>query len=68
MNNIKFNSVLIVGVGLIGSSLARAIRDNNLAKNIYGLPMAKNINGPPMAKNIKSEVASILVLACHYHR
>ena len=37
MNNIKFNSVLIVGVGLIGSSLARAIRENNLAKNIYGL-------------------------------
>ena len=37
MSNIKFNSVLIIGVGLIGSSLARAIRDNNLAKNIYGL-------------------------------
>lgn len=37
MINKKLNSVLIVGIGLIGSSLARAIRDNNLAKNIYGL-------------------------------
>lgn len=37
MNNIKFNSVLIIGVGLIGSSLARAIREKNLANNIYGL-------------------------------
>lgn len=37
MSDIKFNSVLIIGVGLIGSSIARAIRDYNLAKNIYGL-------------------------------
>ena len=37
MSNIRYNSVLIIGVGLIGSSLARAIKDNNLAKNIYGL-------------------------------
>ena len=37
MNNIKFNSVLIIGVGLIGSSLARAIREKDLSNNIYGL-------------------------------
>ena len=37
MSNIRYNSVLIIGVGLIGSSLARAIKENNLAKNIYGL-------------------------------
>ena len=37
MKNIKHNSVLIVGMGLIGSSLARAIKENDLAKNIYGL-------------------------------
>ena len=37
MSNIRYNSILIVGVGLIGSSLARAIREKNLAKNIYGL-------------------------------
>ena len=32
-----FNSVLIIGVGLIGSSLARAIKDYKVAENIYGL-------------------------------
>jgi len=37
MSNIKFNSVLIIGVGLIGSSLARAIREYDLAKCIYGI-------------------------------
>ena len=37
MSNIRYNSVLIIGVGLIGSSLARAIKENNLSKNIYGL-------------------------------
>jgi cyclohexadieny/prephenate dehydrogenase len=33
----KFNSVLIIGLGLIGSSLARAIQDYKLAQEITGL-------------------------------
>lgn len=37
MNNIKFNSVLIIGLGLIGSSLAHAIKKKKLSDNIYGL-------------------------------
>jgi len=37
MNKIKFNSVLIIGVGLIGSSLARAIKEYNISKEVYGL-------------------------------
>ena len=37
MTKTRFNSVLIIGTGLIGSSLARAIKENNLAKYIYGL-------------------------------
>ena len=37
MNNIKLNSILIIGLGLIGSSLARAVQENRLAKNIFGL-------------------------------
>jgi len=37
MTNTRFNSVLIIGVGLIGSSLARAIKENDFAKNIYGI-------------------------------
>ena len=36
MSNIKFNSVLIIGVGLIGSSIARAIKEHNISHNIYG--------------------------------
>jgi len=37
MNKIKFNSVLIIGVGLIGSSLARAIKEYDISKEVYGL-------------------------------
>ena len=33
----KFNSVLIIGMGLIGSSISRALIENDLANNIYGL-------------------------------
>ena len=33
----KFNSVLIIGMGLIGSSLSRAIKKKNISNNIYGL-------------------------------
>jgi len=37
VSKVKFDSVLIIGVGLIGSSLARAIREYDLAERIYGL-------------------------------
>ena len=37
MSRINFNSILIIGMGLIGSSIARAIKENQLSKNIYGL-------------------------------
>ena len=37
MNEINFKSVLIVGVGLIGSSLSHALKEYNISKNIYGL-------------------------------
>jgi cyclohexadieny/prephenate dehydrogenase len=42
MSKVKFDSVLIIGVGLIGSSLARAIREYDLAKNIYGLDTSRS--------------------------
>jgi len=41
MSKVKFDSVLIIGVGLIGSSLARAIREYDLAKKIYGLDTSR---------------------------
>ena len=33
----KFNSVLIIGMGLIGSSISRALYENQVVNNIYGL-------------------------------
>tara|TARA_Y100001970_G_scaffold18251_1_gene20513 strand:+ start:10750 stop:11661 length:912 start_codon:yes stop_codon:yes gene_type:complete len=33
----KFNSVLIIGMGLIGSSITRAMIESNVANNLYGL-------------------------------
>jgi len=41
MKNLSFNSILIIGVGLIGSSLARAIKEYKLANNICGLDTSK---------------------------
>jgi len=32
----KFNSVLIIGMGLIGSSISRALYENHLVNNVYG--------------------------------
>ena len=37
MNKINFEYVLIIGMGLIGSSLARAIKEFKLSKKVYGL-------------------------------
>jgi len=34
MSDLKFNKIALIGIGLIGSSLARAIRVNNLAHHI----------------------------------
>ena len=33
----KFTSVLIVGMGLIGSSISRALYENHVTNNVYGL-------------------------------
>jgi len=41
VSEVKFDSVLIIGVGLIGSSLARAIREYGLAEKIYGLDTSR---------------------------
>ena len=37
MSKLQFKSILIIGIGLIGSSLARAIKEYNISKEIYGL-------------------------------
>ena len=33
----KYNSVLIIGMGLIGSSISRALVENHVANRVYGL-------------------------------
>ena len=37
-----YNSVLIVGLGLIGSSLVRALKEQKLSRNICGLDINKD--------------------------
>ena len=39
----KFNSVLIVGMGLIGSSISRALIENHVANSVYGLDCNDNV-------------------------
>ena len=51
MTNARFNSVLIIGIGLIGSSIAHAIKENNLAKNIYGID--NNLNNLKKCDELK---------------
>ena len=33
----KYNSVLIIGMGLIGSSISRALVEHHVANSVYGL-------------------------------
>ena len=37
MGNFIFQKTLIIGVGLIGSSIARAMREHNIAYEIHGM-------------------------------
>jgi len=39
----KFNSVLIIGMGLIGSSISRALYKNHVANNVYGLDSSQKV-------------------------
>ncbi len=39
----NFNSVLIIGMGLIGSSLSRAIYKNHLATNVFGIDTNEDV-------------------------
>jgi cyclohexadieny/prephenate dehydrogenase len=51
MNKIKFDSVLIIGVGLIGSSIARAIKEYGISKNICGID--NNLENLNVCKELK---------------
>ena len=43
MNKDSYNSVLIIGMGLIGSSIARVIKEKKIAKKIYAIDNNKTI-------------------------
>ena len=43
MANFLFQKTLIIGVGLIGSSIARALRENSISSEIYGIDSNTNV-------------------------
>ena len=43
MTNNLFNKILIIGVGLIGSSIARAIKEYSVSSNIYGIDKSEKV-------------------------
>jgi len=52
----KFDSVLIIGMGLIGSSLSRALYKNQLANCIYGLEINQNFINKCVELNLVVQV------------
>ena len=55
-SQIKYNNVLIVGFGLIGSSIARALKEDGLANNICGL----DNNTAAIKKNNELNILNII--------
>ena len=43
MNNFLFYKSLIIGVGLIGSSIARALREYGISSEIYGIDPSSEV-------------------------
>ena len=56
MMNKKYNSVLIIGMGLIGSSIARAMHENQMATNVYGVDSSEKVIKKCEELNIVSKV------------
>ena len=43
MTNCIFQKTLIIGVGLIGSSIARALREHGISLEIYGVDSSSDV-------------------------
>ena len=43
MVNFIFQKTLIIGVGLIGSSIARALREHSISSEIYGVDNSDDV-------------------------
>ena len=56
MDNFLFNKSLIIGVGLIGSSLARGLKNKKLSKLVFGYDNDNNVKKKCMDLNIVDSV------------
>ena len=56
MNSRVYNSILIIGMGLIGSSIARIIKEKKIANNIYALDNNQVIINTTKALNIVDHI------------
>jgi len=56
MKNNSYNSVLIIGMGLIGSSIARIIKEKKIANKVYGLDNNKKIIKKTKDLNIVDDI------------
>ena len=41
-SSIKFGNILVVGIGLIGGSIIRALKENSFAGGVYGIDVDKD--------------------------
>ena len=53
-----FNTISIIGCGLIGSSILRAIQKKNLAKKIKTFDLSKEVNTFLKKENIFTDISN----------
>ena len=56
MPNTVYNSVLIIGMGLIGSSIARVIKEKKISKKIFALDISNKIINTSKKLNLVDEI------------
>jgi len=62
MNNYLFNKALIIGVGLIGSSLARGLKNKKISKFVYGFDINEKTKKTCLELNIVDTFLNNLIL------
>jgi cyclohexadieny/prephenate dehydrogenase len=60
MTEKMFNTVSIIGIGLIGSSLAHAIRDQQLAEKVIGYDAREDVREEALSLGVVTEAGSSL--------
>ena len=64
MPNTVYNSVLIIGMGLIGSSIARVIKEKKISKKIFALDISNKIINTSKKLNLVDEIENNLNKRC----